>query len=499
MARNWMRELARHYERMRQRHPSDRLMIVFDIDGTILDMRYMIAHVLKEYDRAHGTHHFDGLQPEAIHVHENQVHLLLEEMGLPPEVRQDVLRWYRKRRWTPVAIRHSHRPFRGVLEVIRWFQIQPNTYVGLNTGRPEYLREETLRSLNTLGRAHGVHFDDELLHMNPQDWEEDVAQAKVAGIRYFQERGYRVFAYVDNEPENLAAVAEYDRGGEILLLHADTLFESRRDRLPARSVTGHTYELVELIPERRLPRRVQFVWHGINDHANLRQFLAAENVRWGEFDVQLDPETGHQVVLRHDRVEEAPLSEEEELLTLDYVLTRIRERGKAVKLDLKNNGRLVVRVLELVDRFGFRDEELWFNAEVDLIGPEGFRKLHAAHPGAILQCPIDHLASTILTDPGLARAELERYRSWGINRFSISWFTPELRAILDQMDGWGYEVNIYDIPDLEAFLRAVLLLPRSVTADFNFPQWHYYGRGSGHKGRHYEYLVREVNVREESR
>ncbi len=494
-ARNWMRELARHYERMRRRYPDDKLMIVFDIDGTILDMRYMIAHVLKEYDQAHGTHYFDDLDPEEIHVHENQVERLLEERNLPPEVREDVLTWYRKRRWTPVAIRHSHRPFRGVLEVIRWFQLQPNTYVGLNTGRPEYLREETLRSLNALGKAYRVHFDDELLHMNPHDWEEDVVQAKVAGIRYFQEKGYRVFAYVDNEPENLAAVAEYDQSGEILLLHADTIFESRRDRLPPRTVAGHTYELVDLIPERRLPRRVQFVWHGINDAANLRQFLAAENVRWGEFDVQLD-EGRQQVVLRHDRVEEAPLGEEEELLTLEYVLTRIRERGKAVKLDLKNDGRLVDKVLELVDRFGFQDEELWFNANADLIGEEGFRKLRAAHPGAIIQCPIDYLAETILTEPEVARAELERYRSWGINRFSISWYTPDLRAILDQMDRWGYEVNIYDIPDLESFLRAVLLLPRSVTADFNFPQWHYYGRGSGHKGKHYEYLVQEVNVRE---
>ena len=42
----------------------------------------------------------------------------------------------------------AHRPYRGVLEVIRWFQLQPATFVGLNTGRPEQLRDETLRSLN---------------------------------------------------------------------------------------------------------------------------------------------------------------------------------------------------------------------------------------------------------------------------------------------------------------------------------------------------------------
>lgn len=36
------------------------------------------------------------------------------------------------------------------------------------------------------------------------------------------------------------------------------------------------------------------------------------------------------------------------------------------------------------------------------------------------------------------------------------------------LEGWGFEVNIYDVPDLEPFLKAALLLPTSLTADFNF-------------------------------
>ena len=64
-----------------------------------------------------------------------------------------------------------------------------------------------------------------------------------------------------------------------------------------------------------------------------------------------------------------------------------------------------------------------------------------------------------------------------------------MRELLDQLEEWGYEVNIYGVPDLESFLRAVLLLPKSVTSDFNFPKWHYYGRGSGEKGVYYEYSM----------
>jgi hypothetical protein len=45
------------------------------------------------------------------------------------------------------------------------------------------------------------------------------------------------------------------------------------------------------------------------------------------------------------------------------------------------------------------------------------------------------------------------------------------------VEGLGWEVNLYGVPDLESFLEAALLLPTSVTADFNFPEWNYFGRG----------------------
>jgi hypothetical protein len=57
------------------------------------------------------------------------------------------------------------------------------------------------------------------------------------------------------------------------------------------------------------------------------------------------------------------------------------------------------------------------------------------------------------------------------------------------MDQWGFEVNIYDVPDLEAFLQAVLLLPRSITSNFNFPQWHFYGKSALENGRLADYPI----------
>ena len=46
---------------------------------------------------------------------------------------------------------------------------------------------------------------------------------------------------------------------------------------------------------------MQFVWHGVNDEANLRQFLAS-GVHWAECDIRQDP-LGR-LVLRHDSFEE---------------------------------------------------------------------------------------------------------------------------------------------------------------------------------------------------
>jgi hypothetical protein len=248
MPTNWMQTLSAQYENVRRQFPRDPLMLLSDIDGTILDMRHMILAVLRTYDYEKGTRYFERLRLSDIKVHENEVDRLIDET-VPEGARQDILRWYLDHRWEPGAIREMHRPFRGVLEVIRWFQLQPNTHVGLVTGRPEAIRTDTLRSLNELGKPYRVQFSDELLYMNPADWEQRVPEVKVAGLRYFREKGYRVFAFIDNEPVNLKAVGTADNKKEVLLLHAHTIFESKRTRTPRGTVWGE-----DLQPNRPDPR-----------------------------------------------------------------------------------------------------------------------------------------------------------------------------------------------------------------------------------------------------
>jgi hypothetical protein len=485
-----MKKLALHYEKMRALHPDDRLIILFDIDGTILDMRYMIRYVLKAYDKAHGTNFFSNLKFTDISVHENQVEKLISQLQIKYKDRDKILHWYEKQCWSTEATLASHRPFAGVMEVIRWFQMQPNTFVGLNTGRVESLRKETVISLNKLGEEYRVQFTNDLLYMNPHEREIDVPNVKIAGVFHFQKCGYRVLAMLDNEPDNLNSISKADPEGEILLLHANTIFESKRKRLPEGTVKGKVYDITELIEEKKLPQHIQFVWHGVNDEANLKQFLGSK-INWAECDVRFNPEKNN-VILRHDSFHESPHSEEEELLFLRDVINPIKFMGKSLKLDLKENGALVDKVLTLLNAHGIEDKNLWFNGNIDRLGENTFRKLRKAYPMSIIQCPIDNIIQSIPNNTVLVQT-LSSLKDWGINRLSINWNTPRLRKMIDRIDLLGFDVNIYNVPDLESFLKAVLLMPRSITADFNFPKWHYFGRGSGMGMKHYRYSLKKIS------
>ncbi len=484
---SWMKELAAHYQQVREAHPDDDLMIVFDIDNTIIDMRHMIEFVLRLYDRRHQTGYFSGLRAEQLDINENQVELLLESRGVPDEARDDILAWYMDKRWTTEAILTSHRPFTGVMEVLRWFQLQPRTYIGLNTGRPEDLREDTLRSLNKLGKRFKVDFREDLLFMYREATGGPVTDSKVRGIQRFQEMGFRVFAMVDNEPDNLESVARFDPSGAILPVHADTIFDSKRSQLPDSSVSGSDYDLTELISDRTLPRHVQFVWHGVNDEVNLRQAVASD-VKWQELDARFDTTEEH-VVLRHDGYERRPMAVGETLLTLREVVPRLLRAGKSVKIDLKEGGNLPGAVARILRDINIDEDRLWINGDLDTVGKDTFRQYAQIFPGAILQCPLRSLAAVVLSSPDRVKARLQECTTFGINRFSVRWGVDDLGQIVDRLFEWGYEVNIYNVPDLESFLKAVLVLPTSITSDFNFPKWHYFGRGPGENSTHHTYTL----------
>jgi phosphoglycolate phosphatase-like HAD superfamily hydrolase len=466
-----MRALADHVREVRASEPDEELVVAFDIDGTIVDTRYLVVNVLVAYDRARGSEHFRGLTADDVRHHETRIDEILEPFDLAQAERADIRRWYLEHARDPIAIAAAHRPYQGVMSVIRWFQLQPHMHVAINTGRPESTRAMTLASLNALGTQHRVTFRPELLHMCADG--QDVAAAKIQALRALRADGYRVVAVVDNEPAMIRAMADADRAAEILFLHADTIFDSRREPTP-RTISGDTYGLAGLVDEIDVGRRVALAWHGVNDEHNLRQFVASE-VRWAELDVRRDP-IGR-LVLRHDGFAETPWSRDEPLMLARDCLEVLRWEGRSVKLDLKEDGDVLEEIVELARRFGFADEELWFNGSIETIGGAGFARLSRERPGAILQCPVDFLVPLMLAAPEAADDILQMLHGWGLTRVSLDWSTPGMRAVLDPIERRGWEVNLYGVPDLESFLEAALLLPASVTADFNFPAWNHFGRG----------------------
>lgn len=466
---NWMRSLSTHYEKIRSTNPNDSLLLLFDIDGTILDDRYMIRSVLQAYDRTNNTQYFTFLEIENIGIRFDDIIKMIVDTVEDQDEQDNVVKWYRQFSWTPMAIRESHQPFRGVLEVIRWFQLQPLTSVGLNTGRPESLRFETLNTLNELGKEYRVSFSHGLLHMRQPEHGDDIGLSKLSGINYFQNAGYRVFGFVDNEPENLKRVESINESNEILLLQADTILQSQRPSLLLNTTRGKSYDLTELIFERELPGHIQFVKHGVNDWESLTHFFSSD-INWAECDVRLDPVT-ESIILRHDSYETVNRRVAEKPLELRAFLQQVKEMKRGAKLDLKEGGSVLNLIIQLVKDSALDQENLWFNANVERLGKEGFQKLREIFPYSTIQCPVDFLGPLIIGAPDIAKSILDFFYEWGINRVSVSWKTKDKRRIFEQLDNWGLEINIYDVPDLESFLQAALLLPHSLSSRYDYPHW----------------------------
>ncbi|MHA1449218.1 MAG: hypothetical protein ACTSP4_07345 [Candidatus Hodarchaeales archaeon] len=112
-----------------------------------------------------------------------------------------------------------------------------------------------------------------------------------------------------------------------------------------------------------------------------------------------------------------------------------------------------------------------FHGNVERIEEDGYRILRDNYPRSTISAPIDWLGALLVRVPDKAREILEIFTDWGINRFSIHVMTPKKELFLNKMNEWGYEINIFNVEGLNDFLKALILLPRSITSTFNFPEW----------------------------
>jgi hypothetical protein len=168
---------------------------------------------------------------------------------------------------------------------------------------------------------------------------------------------------------------------------------------------------------------------------------------------------------------------------LDDFLSILGDAARGVKLDLKDPG-LTSRVIELLKASGFTDERIWFTINMEEMRRGGLQLIMDAFPKSIKQCPVDSLYQMMVVTPLEAKKYLGMLSQWGIDRFSVNWNTYGSRRMITQLQNWGFDVNIYNVPDLEAFLAAALLLPKSITSFFNFPKWFYTGNSDEFEQQH---------------
>ena len=462
-----MKRLSDHYDKVLKNNPAQKLIIVFDIDGTILDLRWYMIYMLQSYDQLHQTSYFEDLEISDVDIAEKDVRQFLESLNLSNKIIASVEQWQKRYYESSAHLLETYRPLQGVMELIRWIQLQPNTYVGLNSARPEHMRSETLDLLNRLGEAFKVRFKSELLYLDDKTNNSSEIQSKLAGFRYFQSKDYRVVAVIDNKPQNLHALGEQLEDKSILMLHTQSVF-------PSRSTTPFSTD--SYYNKKRVLKNtdtgdehVQFVWHSVVTRRNLNRFLET-NIKWIEFDVRMDW-IGDRVILRSDSFDKVPMHENEELTTLKQILEILKNTDKSIKIDFKEQEPLLSKTIEILKAYSYDDDQLWFNAKLDCLREEGFRTIKRNFPRAIRQAPVDFLKPLVLSMPVKAAEIMDDLENWGINRFSVGWKFASNRQFIQALKQKGYEVNIYNVPDFASFLQAVLVDPTSITSDFNYRKW----------------------------
>ena len=352
------------------------------------------------------------------------------------------------------------RPSRGVVDALRWFAAQPLTDVAVVADRPGSRRDATLADLAEIGREYRMSWDPDLVQLRPDGASPDPVAHRLGALRRWTAAGGRVAAVLDGNPQVIDGLARSGEAGDALLVETGSLLADRRRR-PGGTGGGH----------------VELVWHEVNDHVRVRQFLASP-MRWAELDMRLGP--GGDLALRHDDF--APGDDGDDgAPDARSVLARMREAGKGVNLDIKDPDALDAAVAAAGEA-GIGDADLWLNGRIDKLGEQALREVARAHPNARVQCPAEFLGPLVATMPDQAHAVVEQLVGWGVRRFSVAWTNPHRDLLLDRLDGWGVEINLYAVTDLRQFLAAVMRLPHSLTADLTIPEWHYFGRGSGNDG-----------------
>ncbi len=447
-------ELVAHTERMRRDHPEDELLVLFDVDGTLLDLRIGLLDLLTGHDRSRGTELFQGLELSDLEPDEAGLRRLFDRLDIPHADRDELLMRFERLSWSPRAVLGAHQPFAGMLEVLRWFKHQPHVHVAANTSRGEDRREETEQALATLGAHYGVRLSADFLHLASPEPGEATAAAKVRGVEHFRRQGFRVVAVVDDNVHQLQAIGEALADPGLKLVHAAGLVRS----LPSSPAPGGGSAQ---------PARV--VWRGLESVEDLGHFLGS-SIGWAEIVLEKSASGMLMVAPRERRAGLRP--GHPAALALEELLGAFAQCDKGLRLVFRSgSGGLVSRVLHTLRQSSFPDRLVSFLASPEAVQEAGFAKLREGIPTATRIAQVSWMSELCALSPDLAAEQFRRLVEWGVTRASVDWSDPRRAELCEQAREAGLEIDLDAGGRISDYFQAASDQPMSVVSDFGCRTW----------------------------
>lgn len=440
----WLRALADHVARQGEQFPEAALLVLVDIDGTLLDLRHGVQAILADFDRRHPGQALSELPIERLPNDERSLRALFEAHEVDHCERERLLVAFERLCWSPEAVSATQQPFLGVLEMLRWLRMQPGVFVALNSSRPESRREETVQALLTLSRRFGLRFSEDLLFLRGEPTRPaEPYRSKVQGVQHYRRLGYKVVAVLDDDSEALAAIGREASAPELLLVQAGDLAAALPDSVAGGNSASTT--------------PAEICWRGPMAGPAFERFLGTcAPSAW--------------VPVRRGSAGEVAVLSDEGSPVFEDLLGSFAQCGKGLWIEFKEGGSVLSRVVHTLQRSQFPEEHAVFVASPEKLGEIGYARLAEACPDAV-RAATGHFLSTLSeVAPDLARESLERLRSWGVQRIVVAFDDPHREALVALVREAGLELALDAGLGLTPFLASTGCLPQAVVSDFGHDQ-----------------------------
>jgi hypothetical protein len=441
----WLERLSAHVQRRRRAQPDAELAVLIDVDGSILDLRPGLAALLFDWDARGQTSFFDGLEPREILTGEAGLRRLFESRGLDHAARAELLVECERFAWSPQAVLGAHQPCLGMLEVLRWMQMQPGVFVVLNSSRPAARRDETLQALRTLCRHYGMGLAEDRVHLSPFGDGSDGVRSKLAGIEHFKARGLVPIAVVDDDTEALEQIQRHLDGDDVLCLVAEPFGRPSTALTPRVRATDEG----ECVPV----DAVSILWDGLATMDDLELFGAA-NVPWAQTTIVRDA-CGQLSTVPVD----GPGLEFEELIGA------FAQLGRGLRLSFEESA-AASRALGTVGLLRFPWERVSVRLRADQLTDPWFERLGPYSAQVAIAVDGSFLAPLSCVAPDLAANALLRLREKGVARIVVPSNVVELAAFAPLVRASGLELELATSGGIAPYVDAVLTGPDAVSTEF---------------------------------